>query len=151
MPQKVSPFLMFAKGAREAAEFYTSVFPGGKILESDGPGVSFEVGGQLFDAYDGGPYFSFTEGISLHVRCDSQEEVDYFWERLQEGGGQESMCGWLKDRFGVSWQVIPTELYRLLSDSDAERGQRAMEAMLQMRKLDIAALQAAAAGPTDLD
>ncbi|MFA5593831.1 MAG: VOC family protein [Trueperaceae bacterium] len=146
MQQKVSPFLMFVSGAREAAEFYTSVFKDGRIIESDGPGVSFEVGGQRFDAYDGGSYFSFTEGVSMHVRCEDQAEVDYFWERLQEDGGEESMCGWLKDRYGLSWQIVPTALYRLRSDPDPARAQRAVEAMLKMRKLDIAALEAAADG-----
>ncbi len=149
MQQRVTPFLMFESGAKEAAEFYASVFPDGKVLEGDGPGVSFEVGGQRFDAYDGGPHFKFTEGISMHVRCENQEEVDYYWERLQEGGGEESMCGWLKDRFGVSWQIIPTALYELRSDPDPARAQRAVEAMLRMRKLDIAQLRAAADGRSE--
>lgn len=146
MVQKVVPFLMFSSGAREAAEFYVSVFPDGKLLPSDGPGVSFELGGQPFDAYDGGSHFTFSEGTSFHVRCETQSEVDYYWERLREGGGEESVCGWLKDRYGVSWQVVPTVLNQLLADPDPERAQRAMQAMLRMRKLDIAALEAAADG-----
>ncbi len=144
--QKVVPFLMFSKGAREAAEFYTSVFPDGRIVGSDGPGVAFEIGGQRFDAFDGGSYFSFTEGVSFTVRCEDQEEVDYYWDRLREGGGEESMCGWLKDRFGVSWQVIPTALLKAVTDPDPERAQRAREAMFKMRKIDIATIEAAAAG-----
>ncbi|MFA7460054.1 MAG: VOC family protein [Trueperaceae bacterium] len=146
MQQKVYPFLMFASGAREAAEFYTSVFPDGKIIEAGGPSVSFEVGGQRFDAYDGGSYFSFCEGLSMHVVCESQEEVDYYWERLREGGGQESACGWLKDRFGLSWQVVPTAYYRLIRDPDPQRAKRAMDAVLKMAKLDIRAMEAAADG-----
>lgn len=144
MSQKVVPFLMFAEGARQAAEFYCSVFPDGKLLAGGGPGVTFELGGQRFHAFDGGPHFSFSEGISLYVHCKDQAEVDYYWQRLLEGGGQESMCGWLKDRFGVSWQVVPEALTRLLADPDPERAHRATQAMLQMRKLDVAALEAAA-------
>jgi len=146
MSPQVTPFLMFAEGAREAAEFYVSVFPDGKLLEASGPGVSFELGGQRFEAYDGGPHFSFSEGISLMVTCDTQEEVDHFWYGLLAGGGEESECGWLKDRFGVSWQVVPRALLRLLSDPDPERARRATQAMLTMRKLDIATLEAAADG-----
>lgn len=144
--QKVVPFLMFEKGAREAAEFYVSVFPDARILSGDGPGLSFEVAGQRFDAFDGGPHFSFSQGVSFTVRCDNQEEVDYYWDRLREGGGEESMCGWLKDRFGVWWQVIPTALLRAVTDPDQERAQRAREAMFKMRKIDIATIEAAADG-----
>ncbi len=146
MSPKVTPFLMFAQGAREAAEFYVSVFPDGKLLGASGPGVSFEVGGQRFDAFDGGPHFSFSEGLSLLVSCETQDEVDHFWDRLREGGGEEGVCGWLKDRFGVSWQVVPRALSRLLADPDRERAGRAAQAMLAMRKIDIAALEAAADG-----
>lgn len=146
MSPKVTPFLMFAQGAREAAEFYVSVFPDGKLLGASGPGVSFEVGGQRFDAFDGGPHFSFSEGLSLLVSCETQDEVDHFWDRLREGGGEEGVCGWLKDRFGVSWQVVPKALSRLLADPDRERAGRAAQAMLAMRKIDIAALEAAADG-----
>lgn len=142
----VTPFLMFSEGARGAAEFYVSVFPDSRMLEGDGAGVSFELKGQRFDAFDGGEHFSFSEGISFVISCETQAEVDHYWERLTGGGGQESMCGWLKDRYGVSWQVIPVALKRLLSDPDAGRAQRAAQAMLQMRKIDIAALEAAADG-----
>lgn len=146
MSQKVTPFLMFAQGAREAAEFYAEVFPDGRVLDSNGPGVAFEVGGQRFEAFDGGPHFTFSEGMSLMVSCRTQAEVDHYWERLREGGGEEGACGWLKDRFGVSWQVVPEALPRLLADPDPERTQRALQAMLKMRKIDVAALEAAADG-----
>ncbi|NLG08916.1 MAG: VOC family protein [Deinococcales bacterium] len=146
MDQKLVPFLMFEAGAREAAEFYVSVFPDGRLLPSEGPGVAFELGGVRFEAFDGGPRFTFSDGTSFLIRCETQAEVDHYWERLLEGGGQESRCGWLKDRFGVSWQVVPTALPRLLSDPDPERARRAQEAMLTMSKLDVAALEAAADG-----
>ncbi|MBX3143272.1 MAG: VOC family protein [Trueperaceae bacterium] len=145
MSDKVTPFLMFASGAQEAAEFYVSVFEDGKILPG-GPGVTFEVGGQVIRAFDGGPHFKFSEGFSLFIDCDTQEQVDHYWVRLREGGGEESQCGWLKDRFGVSWQVVPKALGRLLGDPDPARSKRALHAMLKMRKLDIAALEAAADG-----
>jgi predicted 3-demethylubiquinone-9 3-methyltransferase (glyoxalase superfamily) len=146
MVQKVVPILMFKEGAREAAEFYVSIFPDGKILQGDWPGVAFEVGGQRFNAFDGGPHFSFTEGVSFIITCETQEEVDHYWNRLLEGGGKESMCGWLTDRFGVSWQVTPITLARLVADPDPDRAERTRQAMYGMRKLDIAALEAAADG-----
>lgn len=142
-----SPFLMYDEGCKEAARFYVSVFPDGRIVSGENePGVSFEVGGQRFDAFDGGSHFTFTEGFSVQVRCETQEEVDHFWDRLVEGGGEHSQCGWLKDRWGLSWQIVPNAWYRLMTDPDPERAKRAMDAMLQMRKLDIAALEAAADG-----
>ncbi|HZJ08938.1 MAG TPA: VOC family protein [Trueperaceae bacterium] len=110
-----------------------------------GQGVTFEVGGMKVNAFDGGPEFKFNGAISLFVTCEDQAEVDYYWQRLTEGG-EDGRCGWLKDKFGVSWQVVPTALGRLLSDPDRERADRAMQAMLQMSKLDIAALEAAADG-----
>src|SRR5690606_2602790 len=131
MSQKVTPFLMFAQGAREAAEFYAEVFPDGRVLDSNGPGVAFEVCGSRFEAFDGGPHFTFSEGMSRMVSCRTQAEVDHYWERLREGGGEEGACGWLKDRFGVSWQVVPEALPRLLADPDPERAQRALQAMLK--------------------
>lgn len=146
MVHNVTPFLMFRSGAREAAEFYTSVFPDGKLLDGDWPGVAFEVGGQRINAYDGGDSFRMTQAFSLMVTCDNQVEVDYYWERLLEGGGEESMCGWLTDRFGLSWQVQPVTLARLISDPDPDRAERARQAMFTMRKIDIAALEAAADG-----
>lgn len=144
MVQKVTPFLMLKSGAKEAAAFYTSIFPDGRILEGDWPGVAFEVGGQRINAFDGGDSFQLSQAFSLMITCENQEEVDYYWERLLEGGGEESMCGWLTDRFGVSWQVNPTALARLIGDPDPERAERARQAMFSMRKLDIARLEAAA-------
>lgn len=144
---QASPFLMFEKGCRDAAQFYASVFPDGKVLSGDeAPGVSFEVGGQRFDAYDGGSHFTFTEGFSIQVKCETQEEVDNFWDKLVEGGGEHSQCGWLKDRWGLSWQIVPNAYYRLVTDPDPQRAKRTIDAMLQMSKLDIAALEAAADG-----
>jgi predicted 3-demethylubiquinone-9 3-methyltransferase (glyoxalase superfamily) len=153
--QKISPFLWFDSQAEEAAKFYTSIFPNSKIIKvarygEAGPGkpgtamtVEFQLEGQTFIALNGGPLFKFTEAISFVVNCQSQEEVDFFWEKLLDGG-TESQCGWLKDRFGLSWQITPTALIQLLSDPDPKRSQRAMKAMLEMRKIDIAALKRAA-------
>ena len=154
--QKITPCLWFDTQAEEAAELYTSVFPNSRIVEVTryGPGmhrpegmaltVAFELNGLRFTALNGGPDFTFDEAVSFEVTCQDQEEVDYYWTKLIEGGGQESMCGWLKDRFGLSWQIVPTRLTQLLTDPDAERAQRAMQAMLQMRKIDIAAVERAA-------
>jgi predicted 3-demethylubiquinone-9 3-methyltransferase (glyoxalase superfamily) len=154
--QKITPFLWFDTEGEEAAEFYTSVFPNSKILEivrygSAGPRpegmvmtVSFELDGQKFVALNGGPNFTFSEAISFEVDCDSQEEVDTYWSKLSEGG-EEGPCGWLKDRFGVSWQIVPRILTELLADPDREKSQRVMEAMLSMRKLEIEPLERAAA------
>jgi predicted 3-demethylubiquinone-9 3-methyltransferase (glyoxalase superfamily) len=162
--QKVTPFLWFDDKAEEAAEFYVDVFngrPGGsgdgesKVLGVSrygeaGPGApgstmtaSFLLEGLEFTALNGGPEFPFTEAFSVHVSCDSQDEVDYFWKALTDGG-EESQCGWLKDRYGLSWQIVPTALHRLLGDPDPGRAERAMKAMLQMQKIDIAELQRAA-------
>ena len=139
--QKVTPFLWFDGQAKEAASFYTEVFRSPPPREA-GAGVSFEVGGMTLNAFDGGPEFEFNEAISLYVDCADQQEVDYYWGRLVEGG-QPSQCGWLKDRFGVSWQIIPRALPRLLGDLDRARADRAMQAMLKMQKIDVAALEAA--------
>ncbi len=156
--QKITPFLWFDHQAEEAANFYVSLFPDSKILSvarygEAGPGpagsvmtVSFQLAGQRFTALNGGPQFAFTEAISLVANCESQEEVDALWSRLTADGGQESMCGWLKDRYGLSWQIVPTALPRLLQDPDPAKAKRVMEAMLQMRKIDIAALERAARG-----
>ncbi|MFC5910205.1 VOC family protein [Streptacidiphilus monticola] len=155
--QKITTFLWFDDQAQEAAEFYVSVF-GGESRITDvqrygeaGPGkagsvmtVAFELAGQQFVALNGGPMFPFTEAISLSVDCADQAEVDRYWEALTSGGGQESQCGWLKDKYGLSWQIVPRQLPELLGDPDPARAQRAMQAMLQMRKLDVAALRAAA-------
>jgi predicted 3-demethylubiquinone-9 3-methyltransferase (glyoxalase superfamily) len=154
--QKITPCLWFDTQAEEAAAFYTSVFANSRILEVSrygeaGPGpagsvmtVSFELDGQEFVGLNGGPHFTFNEAISFQVSCADQEEVDTFWSRLSEGG-EEGPCGWLKDRYGVSWQIVPTRLTELLSHPDPQTSQRVMEAMLQMRKIDIAALERAAA------
>ena len=154
--RKITPCLWFDTQALEAAEFYTSIFKDSRILEvahygEAMPGregsvmtVSFELDGKEFVALNGGPEFTFNEAISFQVHCESQDEVDEFWSRLSEGG-EESQCGWLKDKYGLSWQVIPTRLLELVTDSDPERSQRAMRAMLEMKKIDIATLEEAAA------
>ena len=153
--QKITPFLWFDNQAEEAMNFYTSIFKNSKAgsvtrYGEGGPGpagtamtASFQLEGLEFTALNGGPQYKFTEAISLLVDCKSQEEVDYLWKKLSEGG-EEGPCGWLKDKFGVSWQIIPTALSKLLSDPDAEKAGRVMQAMLQMKKIDIAALEQAA-------
>jgi predicted 3-demethylubiquinone-9 3-methyltransferase (glyoxalase superfamily) len=153
--QPITPFLWFDTEGEEAAEFYTSVFPNSKIVEvtrygSAGPRaegmvmtVEFELNGQSFVALNGGPDFSFSEAISFQILCQDQDEVDFYWNALSDGG-EEGPCGWLKDRFGLSWQVVPAKLNELLSDPDPERAQRAMAAMLEMRKIDVAEIVRAA-------
>jgi predicted 3-demethylubiquinone-9 3-methyltransferase (glyoxalase superfamily) len=153
---KTKPFLWFDTEAEEAAGFYTSVFPNSRIVVTThyGPAgprpegmvmtVAFELDGNPFVALNGGPNFSFTEAISFVIDCEDQAEVDSYWEKLTDGG-EEGPCGWLKDRFGVSWQVVPTALPRLLTQPDPEKAQRVYAAMMEMKKLDIAALEAAAA------
>lgn len=155
--QKITTYLWFDQQAEEAAQFYTSLFPDSKILEVQrygeaGPGpkgqamiVKFRLAGQEFLALNGGPHFRFTEAISLLVSCRDQQEVDELWEKLTAGGAP-SQCGWLKDRYGLSWQIIPTVLPELLGDPDPARAQRAMQAMLGMQKIDIAQIQQAAGG-----
>jgi predicted 3-demethylubiquinone-9 3-methyltransferase (glyoxalase superfamily) len=155
MIQKIKPFLWFDSQAEEAANFYCSIFKDSKILKvsrypegSPGPTgsvmvVNFQIEGQEFIALNGGPLFKFTEAISFLISCETQEEVDYFWNKLLPGG-QVSQCGWLKDKYGLSWQVTPTILSELLADKDAKKAQRVMQAMLQMKKIDIAALERAA-------
>ena len=156
MPE-LTACLWFDTEGEEAANFYTSVFPNSRITEvarygEAGPRpagtvmtVSFELDGKPFLALNGGPEFSFSEAISFQVDCNSQDEVDHYWSSLSEGG-QEGPCGWLKDRFGLSWQIVPSRLPELLSDADREKGQRVMAAMLKMGKIDIAELERAAAG-----
>lgn len=147
--QKVVTFLVFNNGrCSEAMDFYASVFKDATITTKtqtpDGQVAlgSFNLHGQEFYAIDApGDNFRFTEGISLFINCESAAEVDYFWERLAEGGGEHSMCGWVKDRFGMWWQVVPTLLGRLMQDPDAEKANRVVQAMLKMRKLDVQALQ----------
>jgi len=158
---KITPFLWFDNQAEEAMNFYVSIFsegPGGKNSKigsvarygDAGPGpkgsvmtASFQLDGQEFIALNGGPIFKFTEAISFVVNCENQEEIDYYWNNLTTSGGQESQCGWLKDKFGLSWQIVPTVLSKLLSDKDPKRGQRVMQALMPMKKLIIADLQKA--------
>jgi len=157
MKQRITTNLWFDTEAEEAASFYTSVFENSRVLEISrytdaGPRpagtvmvVSFELDGQRFVAINGGPEFKFSEAVSLQVNCETQAEVDYYWERLTEGGA-ESQCGWLKDRYGLSWQVTPAGMDELFSGADPERAKRAMTAMREMKKLDIDALREAADG-----
>lgn len=147
--QKIVPFLWFNGKAEEAAEFYVSVFKNSRILSVMGPkgqamAVTFELEGQQFYALNGGPQHSFTPAISLFVNCETQAEVDDLWNKLLAGGGREDQCGWLQDKYGLSWQIIPTILGQLLGDKDREKANRAMQAMLQMKKIDIAKLKQAA-------
>ena len=155
--QKITPFLWFDGQAEEAAEFYVSVFPNSKVLNvlrygQAGPGpagsvmtVEFELEGMKFIALNAGPQFKFTEAISFFVNCQTQEEVDEYWEKLT-AGGQVIECGWLKDKFGLAWQIVPTVLLKLLGDPDPAKSQRVMKAMMKMKKLDIAGIQRAAEG-----
>jgi predicted 3-demethylubiquinone-9 3-methyltransferase (glyoxalase superfamily) len=154
--REITPCLWFDTEGEEAAKFYTSVFPNSRIVDvarygSAGPRpegtvmtVSFELDGQKFVALNGGPDFTFNEAISFQVDCKTQEEVDAFWSKLSEGG-EQGPCGWLKDKFGVSWQIVPSRLTELLSDPDAEKSQRVMAAMLNMKKIEIDDLEKAAA------
>jgi predicted 3-demethylubiquinone-9 3-methyltransferase (glyoxalase superfamily) len=154
---KISPFLWFDNQAEEAMNLYVSIFKNSKIgaitrYGEAGPGpkgsvmtANFELDGQEFTALNGGPQFKFTEATSFVVKCQSQHEVDHYWDKLSEGG-QKGQCGWLKDRFGLSWQVVPVALFRLLQDKDAARSKRVIASMMQMSKIDIAELERAAEG-----
>ena len=161
---KIIPCLWFDHQAEEAARFYTAIFPNSRIASITRYGkegyeihrqpagtvmtVEFDLEGQTFTALNGGPVFKFNEAISFQVQCETQAEVDYYWEKLAEGGDETAQqCGWLKDKYGVSWQVIPKGLGALVSDPDSEKSQRATKAMLQMKKLDIEAIQRAYDGP----
>ncbi len=156
--QKITPFLWFDKQAEEAAQFYVSIFKNSKILNVSrygdaGPGpkgsvmvVNFQIAGQEFTALNGGPLFKFSEAFSFVVNCENQQEVDEYWDKLTSGGGQESQCGWLKDKFGFSWQIVPTALAKLMSDKDPANASRVMQTLLQMKKIDIATLEEAAKG-----
>ena len=157
MQRKITPNLWFDTQAEEAAEFYVSVFESSRIVNlmhytEAGPReagmvmtVEFELDGQRFVGINGGPNFTFGEAVSFEISCEDQDEVDYYWEKLSEGG-EEGPCGWLKDRYGLSWQVVPAGMEELFADPDPKRAQRAMQAMLGMGKLDIAALRRAADG-----
>ncbi|WP_269929858.1 VOC family protein [Aminobacter sp. HY435] len=150
--QKISPFLWFDSQAEEAVNFYASVFKNSKVRRmTPGPGgkvmvAEFELEGLHFIALNGGPHFKFTEAISMSVDCKDQAEVDYYWERLTSGGGQPGQCGWLKDKFGLSWQIVPEALPRLLNDPDAAKASRVMQAMMQMTKIEVDRLEQACAG-----
>ena len=160
--QKITPFLWFDNQAEEAAKFYTTVFKNskvGRILRYDETSaktagrpagsvltIEFEIGGQKFTALNGGPQFKFNESVSFVVNCETQNEIDYFWEKLTAGGGQESECGWLKDKFGLSWQITPTVLIDMLNDKDPKKAGQVMKAMMQMQKIEINKLKAAYAG-----
>lgn len=141
--QKITPFLWFDNNAEEAMNFYTSLFSDSKIGQTHKMGdklltATFYLNGQEFMVLNGGPLFKFNEAVSLFVKCESQQEVDHYWEKLTADGGEESQCGWLKDKFGLSWQIVSTEMVKYLWSEDKEASGRAMQAMMQMRKLDIA-------------
>jgi predicted 3-demethylubiquinone-9 3-methyltransferase (glyoxalase superfamily) len=154
----IQPCIVYVDRAEEAIKFYVSLFPNSKILsmqlsESDGPiakgkvlGATFQLDGREYLAFDGGPTFSFSEGFSLMVTCKTQEEIDNYWTKLTENGGEEGPCGWLKDRFGLSWQIVPEVLPQMLGDDKSGDSGAAMQAMLKMKKLDIAALERAYRG-----
>lgn len=161
--QKITPCLWFDDQAEQAVEFYTAIFRNSKIVNITRYGeaghevhgklagtvmtVAFELDGQVFTALNGGPMFKFNEAISFQVNCETQEEVDYYWEKLSEGGDEKArQCGWLKDKYGASWQVVPSVLLEMINDPDSEKSQRVMEAMLQMKKIDIDELKRAYAG-----
>jgi predicted 3-demethylubiquinone-9 3-methyltransferase (glyoxalase superfamily) len=156
--QKIKTFLWFDSNAEEAMKFYVSIFKNSKVLNvvrygDAGPGPkgsvmtgTFQLEGQEFIALNGGPHFKFTEAISLFVTCQTQEEVDSLWEKLTASGGAPSQCGWLKDKFGLSWQIIPSALMELMADKDPEKSKRVMQAMLKMRKIDIDTIKKAHAG-----
>ncbi|HTD05692.1 VOC family protein [Undibacterium sp.] len=161
--QKITPCLWFDDQAEEAAMFYVGIFPNSRIgkisrysevgqeLHGRPPGtvmvVAFELDGQTFTALNGGPVFQFNEAISFQVNCDTQEEVDYYWQKLSQGGDEKAQqCGWLKDKYGASWQIVPAILPEMLSDGGSEKSKRAMQAMLRMKKIDIKQLKRAYAG-----
>jgi predicted 3-demethylubiquinone-9 3-methyltransferase (glyoxalase superfamily) len=158
MPNKITPFLWFDDNAEEAMQFYVSVFPNSRAgsvsrYPDGGPGpagsamvATCELNGQEFILLNGGPLFKFTEAVSFTIRCDDQQEVDYYWEKLISGGGSPSQCGWLKDKFGLSWQVTPRVLDEMVADKDPAKASRTFQAMLGMSKIDIAALKRAYAG-----
>ncbi|HUS30493.1 MAG TPA: VOC family protein [Kofleriaceae bacterium] len=143
--QRITPFLMFNDGCEAAAKHYTTIFKNSVVHSISAMQADIEIDGQRLLMYNGGPHFKFSEGMSLFVSCETQAEVDYYWDKLLEGG-KPTKCGWLTDKFGVSWQIVPTVLMKLLGDKDRARANRAMQAMLKMVKLDIAELERAANG-----
>lgn len=156
--QKITPHLWFDNNAEEAMQFYTSIFPNSKIgkvhrlgeIGPEGTGNvitgTFEIMGQEFMVLNAGPMFKFNEAISFYVNCEDQKEVDYYWEKLIAEGGSPSQCGWLKDKFGLSWQIVPAALGRLMGDKDPKKAKRVLDAMMKMGKLEVAELERAAAG-----
>ena len=156
--QKITPFLWYDNQAEEAANFYVSIFKNSRVLSvvrygEAGPGpkgsvmtVELELEGQKFVGLNGGPHFKFTEAVSFAINCEAQEEVDYFWEKLTAEGGAESQCGWLKDKYGLSWQVVPTAVIEMLKDKDPEKSERVMKAVFQMKKIDISKVKQAYEG-----
>jgi predicted 3-demethylubiquinone-9 3-methyltransferase (glyoxalase superfamily) len=141
----VTPFLWFDTQAEEAASLYVSIFPNSKITEKNPLTVSFELDGRAFIGLNGGPHFQFNEAVSFMIHCEDQEEADHYWYKLTADGGEEGHCGWLKDKFGVSWQVTPRRLLELLRDPDRAKADRVMQAMLKMNRIDIGELERAAA------
>ena len=143
--QKITPFLWFDVKAEEAAKFYTSIFENSKIVSITEMSATFQLDGLEFIAFNGGPTFTFSPAVSFFVRCETQQEIDYFWEKLS-AGGETQRCGWLKDKFGVSWQIVPPILGELLNDEDDEKSNRVMQVMMKMSKLDIKGLKKAYEG-----
>jgi predicted 3-demethylubiquinone-9 3-methyltransferase (glyoxalase superfamily) len=141
--QKIKPYLWFDNQAAEAAQFYTSMFEDSQIISTSPMMVEFQLAGQQFMALNGGPQFKFNESVSFFITCDDQAEVDFFWESLIADGGSGGRCGWLKDKYGLSWQVIPKQLAELMSDKNREKANRVMQAMMQMNKIVVADLEAA--------
>lgn len=141
--QKITPFLWFNNQAKEAAEFYCSLFKNSKILSASNLVVEFELDGMKISALNGGPQFKFTEAVSFLIHCDGQEEVDYFWNNLTADGGKESQCGWCKDKYGLSWQIVPQQFMNMMKSGNPEKSQKVMIAMLKMKKFIIADLESA--------
>lgn len=147
---KITPYLWFDKEAEEAMNLYCSIFKNSKVIsvskfseEAGATVVEFELEGQRFTAFNAGPQFKFTEAISFYVDCENQEEVDYYWDKFISSGGEESQCGWLKDKFGVSWQIVPRRLIELMTDKDPVKAKRVVDAMMEMQKIDVEALEKA--------
>ncbi|TGL56995.1 VOC family protein [Leptospira ognonensis] len=143
METRITPFLMLNADPKEVADFYTAIFKNSTIIKANQMQATFILDGQKFHSFKGGPHFSFSEGVSFFVRCGSQKEVDYFWTALSAEGGTESMCGWIKDRYGLSWQIIPIALMELLEHEDREKASKALHAMLKMKKIILKDIESA--------
>ncbi len=143
MKNDVSTFLWFESNADDAAELYCSIFPGAKITQSSKMSTSFQIDDQRFVAFNGGPHYKLTPAVSVFISCNTQDEVDTLWDRFLSTGGEESRCGWLTDKFGLSWQIIPRQLFELMNDPDPAKSGRVVQAMMKMKKIDIAGLQRA--------